>query len=368
LDVLRGLAALAVVCWHWPHFFSTGTAEAPFQVERLPFYDFLLPLYHVGGLGVEMFFSLSGFIFYWLYSRTVTDATITTRDFLVLRLSRLYPLHLVTLLAVALGQAAYSRMANSPFVFAFNDAYHFGLNLLFAFSWGMEKGYSFNGPAWSVSVEIALYGLFFLLCRWLPIRAAVLGSMAAAGLVIRETLYPPLGEGMLCFFLGGLAYLLYRRIVATSLIEKVAKWLPFLTGAMWLGGIVAVALPWGEGFSTRTWSLLYLYPPVILFPLTILTLAVAETRRGEVGRGVAFLGDISYSSYLLHFPLQLALVLAVTSFGLNRAIFYSPYVFIGFFGLLFLLSLGTYRYFELPMQRALRRWWLSSPGRPLPAG
>ncbi len=173
LDLLRGLAALAVVFWHWRHFFSIGTEPAALQMDRMPFFSLFSPLYKVGGLGVEMFFSLSGFIFYWLYARRVANGQISGREFFILRFSRLYPLHLATLIAVALGQVAYSRMTNTPFVYAFNDAYHLGLNLLFAFSWGMEKGYSFNGPAWSVSVEVALYGLFFLLSRYLPARAAV---------------------------------------------------------------------------------------------------------------------------------------------------------------------------------------------------
>src|SRR5207244_9707990 len=44
---------------------------------------------------------------------------------------------------------------------------------------------------------------------------------------------------------------------------------------------------------------------LLLFPLTILTLAVWEARRGRLGRRLAFVGQISYSSYLLHFPLQM---------------------------------------------------------------
>ncbi len=179
--------------------------------------------------------------------------------------------------------------------------------------------------------------------------------MAAAGLLIRETLYPPLGEGMLCFFMGGIAYLAYAGLVRTSRIVTTARWLPFVAGAMWLGGLLAVVTEWGAGYSARTWSILYLYPTVLLFPMTILALAVVETRRGPVGKSVALLGDISYSSYLLHFPLQLAFVSIATGLGLSRAIFLSPYVFTGFFCALFLVSLASFRYLESPLQLALRR-------------
>ena len=58
-----------------------------------------------------------------------------------------------------------------------------------------------DGPIWSVSVEVFLYGLFFAACRLLPVRAGVLAGLAA------------LGRGMLSFFAGGCVYFLYRACV-----------------------------------------------------------------------------------------------------------------------------------------------------------
>ena len=39
LDVLRGLAALSVVFWHWQHFFYSGTAPGVVEVEKQPLYS-----------------------------------------------------------------------------------------------------------------------------------------------------------------------------------------------------------------------------------------------------------------------------------------------------------------------------------------
>ena len=44
-----------------------------------------------------------------------------------------------------------------------NDLYHFFLQIFFISAWGFENGNSFNAPIWSVSVEIGIYILFFLL-------------------------------------------------------------------------------------------------------------------------------------------------------------------------------------------------------------
>jgi hypothetical protein len=45
-----------------------------------------------------------------------------------------------------------------------NDPVAFAQNLLFISGWGLPNGGAFNGPIWSVSVELALR-LFFLIAR-----------------------------------------------------------------------------------------------------------------------------------------------------------------------------------------------------------
>ena len=203
LDVLRGVAALSVVFFHWEHFFYAGTTWNKFSVKNLPLADWIAVLYTKGWLAVDLFFCLSGFIFYWLYSRSVSEGIIGPAKFAVLRFSRLYPLHLVTLLFVALCQKFLIDTNGSYFVFAFNDSKHFLLNLFFASSWGLEGGYSFNGPSWSVSVEILLYALFFVLCRLFPIHTVVLASASIVGFVVISKFYNPVGRGIGSFFLGG---------------------------------------------------------------------------------------------------------------------------------------------------------------------
>jgi peptidoglycan/LPS O-acetylase OafA/YrhL len=375
LDVLRGFAALSVVFFHWQHFFYSGTQPGAFAMDKLPLSGVLLPLYTDGWRAVDLFFSLSGFVFYWLYARAVAERAITLRDFAVLRLSRLYPLHFATLLAVATGQLWLMRTTGSYFVYPENDAEHFLLNLFFVSSWGFERGYSFNGPVWSVSVEMLLYLAFFAYCRLFPVRFGMLLVASIIGFLIGYGYYAPIGRGAGSFFLGGCVFLAYQRIVLSGGAKVAMKWVCTVTAGAWLATLVATgsdlsvasllfnAAPFLRGFEPHLPGLApvlaYLWPTVALFPLTILTLALMETCRRSLGRRLSFLGDISYSSYMLHFPLQLAVIALVVSLGDDRSIFYSPWFMASFFGVLVLVSLASHHLLERPAQRFFRRHGLA---------
>lgn len=89
---------------------------------------------------------------------------------------RLYLIHVITLLIVAVSQQISFRTLNTFQIHRSNDQFHFVLNLFFVQSWGFKKGNSLNAPTWSVSIEIMSYTLFFtvqlLLQRfrvWVPI-------------------------------------------------------------------------------------------------------------------------------------------------------------------------------------------------------
>ena len=96
------------------------------------------------------------------------------------------------------------------------------------------------------------------------------------------------------------------------------------------------------------------WPVYISFPATIRSLALLATKRGTLGKRLPFIGNLSYSSYLLHFPLQLVIATVVTAMAIDPQIFYSLWVMVAFYIALIAISLGRYRYFEMPMQRWMR--------------
>ena len=61
LDILRGLASLTVVVWHYQHFFFIAPETLPLDFDRSqqPFYWILFPFYEQGLRAVQLFFALS---------------------------------------------------------------------------------------------------------------------------------------------------------------------------------------------------------------------------------------------------------------------------------------------------------------------
>src|SRR4030067_380382 len=93
LDVTRGLAALSVVFWHWQNFFWDGNESGKIDLASAPLYGLFFPFYDRGLLAVYYFFSISGFVFFWLYSERIRNRDISVWNFSVFRFLRLYPLH-----------------------------------------------------------------------------------------------------------------------------------------------------------------------------------------------------------------------------------------------------------------------------------
>lgn len=369
LDALRGLAALGVVFWHWQHFFAlNGVYLAGWKRGAEPLYWLLRPFYDEGWAAVDLFFPLSGFVFFWLYGEAIREKRLSAGDFALLRFSRLYPLHTATLFLAAVLQVTFHARTGHWFVYQNNDWRHFFSSLLMAQQWlPPTLDQCFNGPAWSVSIEVLLYAVFFCVVRaglggW---RVAVLIAVASIPLVLWNEF---IARGLMGFFVGGAVFWLSEWVKRRAAARLIAQAVGLGAFAVWalivfevyltpmhdvIAGIVGAGAH-GEIYDDTVGWFFRLLFTFVACPLTVLALALDEQLLGGRYRLLSPLGDISYSTYLIHIPLQMSLALAALSFGIHSYQFMSPFAMIAFFAVLIGLGTLSYRYFERPMQRIIR--------------
>ncbi|ANI21790.1 hypothetical protein AB870_26085 [Pandoraea faecigallinarum] len=354
IEILRFFSAFAVLVWHYQHFFFRS-ASASIEVVRdtQPLYTLLHPFYEFGWLGVNVFWTISGFIFFNRYLSKIVAREVRGGLFFLNRFSRLYPLHFVTLIAVALLQACYVRENHTFFVYPYNTPYDFFVNVIFASGWLTPYTDSFNGPVWSVSTEIVIYVAFFLLARFFRIGLVwtlliVCLSAAAGGLLIHQQIKGSGSNIVFCafyFFMGGAVHLLYERLRGTIEAHRAAT-----IGACCVAyaGLFAVCAIFG---GTK-----YLAATIVAPVSIVLLHAIEPWIPARLASPIADLGNTTYASYLIHFPLQLATVIGLQRLGMSSAtVAMSPWFLAAYLVVVFLLARLVYRTLEAPAQTWLRR-------------
>jgi peptidoglycan/LPS O-acetylase OafA/YrhL len=373
LDACRGIAALSVVLWHWQHFYMlNGSLPATFRRSEQPLYAVLWIFYEQGGIAVDFFFGISGFVFFRIYQEKIRHRLISARAFWMLRFSRLYPLYLATLLIVLVAQLLIASRFHFFFVYQANDWQHFLANLFVLQQWNIVKGDSFNGPAWSISIELAMYLLFYAFCRYRIVStwSGVL-IVAVCGIVVFN-FDKELGRGVMGFFVGGAVSMLLDRY---SSGKRSATWVSAGAAAGWLivvldfnngwlhqqvRGLAMLGpvklLGWYDSHSTGLFLVLFIFTVI---PLTISSLALCESNPRLPFHRAAWIGDISYSSYLIHFPLQLIVAALMLNGVISTELRGRVWFLLLFYGVLIPLSLLVYHYFERPAQNWIRSNWVA---------
>ena len=301
-DFLRGVAALIVVFWHYKFFFAATPASV-----------MLYPFYNNGQIAVDLFFVISGFILMHVYHDKIYKYS-EFREYMIKRVARLYPLHVISLMITALLFIGfYLNKGVYGFVYLKNDTYHFFLNLFLLQYVGLQSGYSFNAPSWTLSGEFwvnLLFAVFLVSARRaLPVVSIGLILVSTFLLVFVNGAWlsgDRLGgwlEAILVrttagFFAGVSTYLLWQ------CSRSIRSDLPFCVGFVLFVGLMS--------YPATGRDLVYVEAAIAVIISPLLVYGAAVSPRAERLSGTApgrWLGGVSFSIYMWHFPLAAFLVL-----------------------------------------------------------
>ena len=312
IDGLRGLAMLMVLlyhCWLFGGQWSVGLVAGGHRLDFAPLLGF-------GHIGVNLFLVLSGFCLYWPFVKAGGRREPTLWEFAKKRCRRILPPYYAALLL------------SCGFLLLHDVVHHTTLDFHYLLNWlwihalmlhNLSPNYalSVNGSLWSLALEFQLYILFPVLVeayRRFNVRGVlwtilILCSAYRLFLVRGHFIINDAYGYVLAYSIFGRAFefalgMFTALILARRQVER--KWSLLPTDFMVLAIVVVAAVLDGRHGSYQTLTdAMY----GLLFAVLILAGSRAGTflNRALSSRVMVALGLFSYSVYLIHLPLVMAL-------------------------------------------------------------
>lgn len=347
LTGLRAYAALWVMLFHLNAIVGPKRLYVPVFGQPID----VTPLVTVGWVGVDLFFVLSGFLLttHLLERWHAVEEGTLMRGYFLARVRRVFPAYwaqLAILLAVAVvagGGKAPAWLADLP------------LHLLMIHNVTERTSSAINGVYWTLPIEFSFYLCLPLVARYLargelmPEReswlrlAALVAPVLAMTWAYRYAVFhaysaspvstivwavSQLPGTMDQFMMGTGAAAGYRLLKRdhAALVERSGRWSSTALLAVGTCGLVFMMfyIHWiYEAYWSGHWAL-FAWHTLASFFIACIVLAIAisgtATRLVFENRVVLFLGTISYSIYLWHFPVALwtAGFLDMSGMGLRR--------------------------------------------------
>ncbi len=264
-----------------------------------------MPFFRNAVFFVEFFFVLSGFVMLHTYGRTSFSKE-KFKDYILNRFFRLYPMHLLMLIA-AIGFEFFKLYAqgkglgfnHAAFTDSGDPAYIFP-SLLLIHAWISEPAaLSFNVPSWSISIEFYIYIILGLtLFRASKVKNFVFAFIVLLAFVSLMANSRWLTEqalrGLFGFFTGCFAYIIYKKLPDIHRSKNF-----FTIVELMLVVLIIVTLSSAFPFNYKG------IVSTLLFAVTIIIFAMEKGAISSILklRFFTYLGKLSYSIYITHYLL-----------------------------------------------------------------
>ncbi|HEX4137779.1 MAG TPA: acyltransferase [Bryobacteraceae bacterium] len=333
-------------------------------------------LFDTGFVAVGMFYFLSGFILSYNYTRDASWTKPQRNSFAIARFARVYPIYALGLL-MAMVPTAYGVIHHTE-TLGKADFISLTLNWTLLQTWIPRMAMTWNPPGWSLSNEAFFYAGFpildFLFSRLWRSRTGPLKLLAILGLVLSLVVwmsYMPPHSGatesmklwkkflevnpviqISAFLMGMFALRVYRSMTVRQ---------PGLSGRGYLlyvpAGVLTVAL------LTQANHVPYLvvhnaaYVPLFGFIVVGLALGGGWICDVMSHPALVFLGNASYSMYILHAPIFRWITLHISERYLGRIQGFKGFAI--YTSAVIVVSCIVFKWVEMPLNAAIKRQFQS---------
>lgn len=317
-----------------------------------------------GFRAVDLFFILSGLILMLTHgAEFALPDRAAVRRFMILRLGRVGPLHVLIMLAIVPfvithpGFVQWSRAYVSPeYAYRQHDFSWPGFvqSLFLLQAPTVAKLGTWNGPSWTLSAEVLGYVLFPALA-WglLGIRRAAMLHLLAAAMLGAECVVLALAHHAHNNPSGAMGTV--RMLGGFGAGMAVAR-------AVMLGGVStrgAMAMTWGGAAVVVLGLVVAALSPVMVFGFTWL-LAGLACRTGVLGRVLGspvllWLGAVSFPFYMVHFFALKVFEWYFTPHFAQMGVPTTLAAWAVLLGLMFTLAIALHKWVERPSHRMARR-------------
>jgi peptidoglycan/LPS O-acetylase OafA/YrhL len=340
LDALRGIAACIVVFFHY----GTVPKELPSWQQNL-YYNTPFFLFGCGTQAVVFFFVLSGFVLSLPYTRGSGDPY---HAFIVKRIFRIYVPYVVVL-AFAIWGAATFHGELAEYNAGLKEQWFWPVGSRIIVQHILLLGghlTQFDPPVWSIVQEMRISLLFPFLCLFI-LRLPTLGALALVPLL-------SLAEELLrsqhlipndLFFLDYIGMFVMGIILANHR-SALRNWINSQSVLVYVVLLLATLVCLWVSFSH-----FYLNEFAELAAVVLIIISLGENQISRFLRIPIpqFLGHISYSIYLIHFPFMLLML------HLFHGAMPLIWILVPTFFLTILTSALFYRLVELPSMQMGRQ-------------
>jgi peptidoglycan/LPS O-acetylase OafA/YrhL len=253
---------------------------------------------------VDLFFMLSGVGMMIGYGKRVHDKEISFKDFILRRLSKLYPLFIISTIIVFVLEFIYRHKVGETFIYPNYDIYHAIQNMLFLQYGILGAEFSFNAPSWCIPICLLCYCMFyFVIIRTKEYQSIIykflFTAVTGAALIASGLGYPILnsavGRGVASFSIGVLITFVFEKRESFKSKKLGICCLIFL-----LASYLVLRFKSFDFIGHTTLSMTLGFGPMIIMS----TLFIPSQNAFMRNPVLRFLGVISWDIYLFHFPVQ----------------------------------------------------------------